>query len=168
MAITNDGDTLVDVLMDIAYADEDDPRACPESDRRARPEQEPALSLSKGRRITAYHRNQAGRMLIDRGAGTNPALAISVAQTDSSAHPEHSQNVEADDEDRPSDDEIWAKIDADLKQMEDAGILHRDPNAPPIDISMYRMPKDFDSTPYEEEEAASFWAEIDLRIERQK
>ena len=42
------------------------------------------------------------------------------------------------------------------------------PDAPPIDISMYRMPKDFDSTPYEEEEFASFKAEIELRVERQK
>ena len=31
-----------------------------------------------------------------------------------------------------------------------------------------RMPKDFDSTPYEEEEAAAFKAEIELRVERQK
>ena len=37
-----------------------------------------------------------------------------------------------------------------------------------IDISKYRMPKDFDYTPYAKEEAAKFWAEIDLRIERQK
>ena len=52
--------------------------------------------------------------------------------------------------------------------MKDEGILTPDPNAPPIDVSMYRMPKDFDSTPYEEEEAASFWANVELRLERQK
>ena len=52
--------------------------------------------------------------------------------------------------------------------MEEAGILTPDPDAPPIDISMYRMPKDFDSTAYEEEEAAAFKAEIELRVERQK
>ena len=52
--------------------------------------------------------------------------------------------------------------------MEEEGILTPDPNAPAIDIPMHRMPKDFDSTPFEKEEAAAFWAEIDLRIERQK
>ena len=71
-------------------------------------------------------------------------------------------------EDLPSDDEVWAKIEADLKRMEDEGILTPDPNGSPIDISNYRFPKDFDSTPYEEEEAAAFKAEIELRLERQK
>ena len=52
--------------------------------------------------------------------------------------------------------------------MIDEGILTPDPNAPPIDISAYRMPKDFDITPYAAEEAAAFRAEIELRIERQK
>ena len=71
-------------------------------------------------------------------------------------------------EDLPSDDEVWAKIEADLKRMEDEGILTPDPNGSPIDISNYRFPEDFDSTPYEEEEAAAFKAEIELRLERQK
>ena len=52
--------------------------------------------------------------------------------------------------------------------MEDEGIITPDPNAPEIDISGYRMPKDFDSTPYEKEEAESFKAEIALQLERQK
>ena len=71
-------------------------------------------------------------------------------------------------EDLRSDEERLAAIEADLNKMIDEGILTPDPNASPIDISAYRMPKDFDITPYAAEEAAAFRAEIELRIERQK
>ena len=156
ISITNDGDTLIDVLMDIAWAD--DPGTKP------------------------FHRNKAGKMLLDRGAGTDPSRVLNgvcpncrqrwTTHACSSAHSEHSPNPDTAEagrvEDLPSDEERWAKIEADLKRMEEAGILTPDPNAPPIDISNYRMPKDFDSTPYEEEEFAAFKAEIELRIERQK
>ena len=118
--------------------------------------------------VTPYHRNRAATLLLDRILGTNPALALSRVE----ARPEHGPAPDAAERDRVedlrSDEERWAKIEADLKQMEEAGILTPDPDAPPIDISMYRMPKDFDSTPYEEEEAAAFKAEIELRVERQK
>ena len=101
-------------------------------------------------------------MLIDRIMGMKPTPFTNVV------HPERSPSIVAKVEDLPSDEERWAKIDADLKRMEEAGILTPDPNATPIDISSYRMPKDFDITPYAKEEAAAFWAEIDLKIERQK
>ena len=156
ISITNDGDTLIDVLMDIAWAED--------------------------LRVKPFHRNKAGKMLLDRGAGTDPSRVLNgvcpncrqrwTTHACSSAHSEHSPNPDTPEagrvEDLPSDEEIWAKIEADLKRMEEAGILTPDPNAPPIDISNYRMPKDFDSTPYEEEEFAAFKAEIDLRVERQK
>ena len=150
--ITNDGDTLIDTLMEIAYADDDDTT------------------------VTSHHRTRAGRILADRGMGTDPnALRSAVCPdcrrkwtTHSGSHDHPDPSTVEKVEDLPSDEEVWAKIEADLKRMEDEGILTPDPNGSPIDISNYRMPKDFDSTPYEEEEAASFRAEIKLRVERQK
>ena len=144
LEITDNGRTIRTALIGIAFASPENPA------------------------VTPYHRNRAATLLLDRILGTNPALALSRVE----AWPEHGPAPDAAERDRVedlrSDEERWAAIEADLKRMEDEGILTPDPNAPPIDISMYRMPKDFDSTPYEEEEAASFIAEIELRIERQK
>ena len=155
LEITNNGQTLRDTLLEIARSP-DDPRACPE--------QEPALSLSKGRRIKPCHRARAARILLDRLLGTDPTSVRSGVSLAPASDAAERNRVE----DLRSDEERWAAIEADLKRMEDEGILTPDPDAPPIDISMYRMPKDFDSTPYEEEEFAAFKAEIELRIERQK
>ena len=144
LEITDNGRTIRTALIGIAFAGPENPA------------------------VTPYHRNRAATLLLDRILGTNPALALSRVE----AWPEHSPAPDAAERDRvedlPSDEERWAKIDADLKRMEEAGILTPDPNATPIDISSYRMPKDFDITPYAKEEAAAFWAEIDLKIERQK
>ena len=159
LAITNNGQTLRDILLEIART-EDDPEDCPEPRRR----------------VTPYHRRRAASLLLDRLLGTDPnALRNGVCPdcrqkwtTHSGSHDHPDPSMVEKVEDLPSDDEVWAKIEADLKRMEDEGILTPDPNGSPIDISNYRMPKDFDSTPYEEEEAASFRAEIKLRLERQK
>ena len=152
--ITNNCRTLMTALTDICRTPDDNPR------------------------VTDYHRVRAGRMLLDRILGANPNAVRSAVcpgcrqswttHTDSSDHTEHKPGMVEKVEDLPSDDEVWAAIKVDLKRMEDKGILTPDPNGSPIDISNYRMPKDFDSTPYEEEEAAAFKAEIELRIERQK
>ena len=166
--ITNNGQMLRDILLEIARA-EDDPEASPEH--------EPALSKSKGRRITPYHRRRAVILLLDRVLGTNPALIGNAVCPECrrrwTTHPDsHSRSqpspTPAPVEDLRSDEERLAAIEADLNKMIDEGILTPDPNAPPIDISAYRMPKDFDITPYAAEEAAAFRAEIELRIERQK
>ena len=151
LEITDGCRTLMTVLTDIYRAPDDD------------------LNVKES------HRVKAGQMLIDRLMGTNPALVQNLvcpecrqrwtSHTDSSDHTEHKPSMVEKVEDLPSDDEVWAAIKADLKRMEDEGILTPDPNGSPIDISSYRMPKDFDSTPYEEEEAAAFKAEIELRIE---
>ena len=158
LAITNNGQMMRDILLEIA-------RTCPEP--------EPALSQSKGRRVTPYHRRRAVVLLLERSLGTDPNAFLpdcrrkwstrggSPTQAESSRDP-------AQIEDTRSDEERWAKIQADLKKLEDQGILTPDPNAPPLDISSYRMPKDFDSTPYEKEEAESFKAQIALQLERQK
>ena len=175
--ITNNGQMLRDILLEIA-------RACPEpvegaeDDPEASPEHEPALSKSKGRRITPYHRRRAVILLLDRALGSDPNAVrngrlprlpskVDNPHLDSPGHPEPSPVV-GQVEDLRSDEERWASIEATLNRMEEEGILTPDPNAPAIDIPMHRMPKDFDSTPFEKEEAAAFWAEIDLRIERQK
>ena len=169
LAITNNGQMLRDILLEIARAEDDDPEASPEH--------EPALSKSKGRRITPYHRRRAVILLLDRALGTDPnALRKRVCpecRRRWTTHPDsHSRSEPSPDpapvEDLRSDEERLAAIEADLNKMIDEGILTPDPNAPPIDISAYRMPKDFDITPYAAEEAAAFRAEIELRIERQK
>ena len=131
LEITNNGRTLMSVLTEICRAPDEDPK------------------------VKDSHRVTAGRMLIDRIMGMKPTPFTSIV------HPEHKPSMVERVEDLPSDEEVWAAIKADLKRMEDEGILTPDPNARPIDISNYRMPKDFDSTPYEEEEAAAFKAEIE-------
>ena len=159
LAITNNGQMLRDILLEIART-EDDPEDCPEPRRR----------------VTPYHRRRAASLLLDRLLGTDPnALHSGFCPdcrqkwtTHSGSHDHSDPSMVEKVEDLPSDDEVWAKIEADLKRMEDEGILTPDPNGSPIDISNYRFPKDFDSTPYEEEEFASFKAEIELRVERQK
>ena len=152
LTITNNGQTLRDTLLEIARA-KDDPKVRP------------------------YHRRRAATLLMDRVLGTDPALIRNgvcpdcrqrwTTHTSSPDHPEPSPVV-GQVEDLRSDEERWASIEATFNRMEEEGILTPDPNAPAIDIPMHRMPKDFDSTPFEKEEAAAFWAEIDLRIERQK
>ena len=152
LTITNNGQTLRDTLKEIARA-KDDPRTKP------------------------IHRTRAARILLDRILGTDPGLVRNglcpdcrqswTTHTSSPDHPEPSPVV-GQVEDLRSDEERWASIEATFNRMEEEGILTPDPNAPAIDIPMHRMPKDFDSTPFEKEEAAAFWAEIDLRIERQK
>ena len=151
--ITNDGDTLIDTLLEIARADDDDPT------------------------VTSYLRTRAGRILTDRFMGTDPNAARNAVCPECrrrwTTHPDSHSRSEpspgpAPVKDLRSDEERLAAIEADLNKMIDEGILTPDPNAPPIDISAYRMPKDFDITPYAAEEAAAFRAEIELRIERQK
>ena len=54
ISITNDGDTLIDVLMDIAWTE--DPGVKP------------------------FHRTRAGKMLLERGAGTDPTPVLRAVQ----------------------------------------------------------------------------------------
>ena len=152
--ITNDGETLVDTLMEIADADPDD--------------------LT----VTSRQRSRAIRILVDRFMGTNPnALKNGVCpdcrrtwttHPGSADHPESDRKVSPGRQVRYVDPVALAEARAEIQRMKDEGILTPDPNAPKIDISRYRMPKDFDITPYAKEEAAAFWADIELRLERQK
>ena len=162
LTITNNGQTLRTILKDIAFADSEDATACPE----------PRL------RITAYHRIRALRILINRLAGTDLLPAHSAvcpdcrrkwstgdgSQTRAKTHPKKKPGRRM----SKVDPEALAEAHAELDRMEEAGILTPDPNAPKIDISSYLPPQDFDLSPYAKEEAAKFWANIELRYERQK
>ena len=79
LEITNNCLTLMSVLTDIYRASDDDPKACPEHVEGACPEPEPALSLSKGRRVKDSHRVRAGRMLVDRITAMYPTAVRSAA-----------------------------------------------------------------------------------------
>ena len=161
LAITNNGQTLRDNLLEIARA-KDNPKACPE----------------QRRRIKTSHRQRAATLLINRLLGTDPnALRSAVCpecrqrwttHPGSHDHPVSDSRVSPGRKVRYIDPEALAEVRAEIQRMKDEGILTPDPNAPKIDISMYRMPKDFDATPYAKEAAAKFWADVELRLERQK
>ena len=178
--ITNNGQMLRDILLEIA-------RACPEpvegaeDDPEASPEHEPALSKSKGRRITPYHRRRAVILLLDRALGTDPNAVWNTVcpdcrqswttHTDSSDHPERGPVANPvlldDDEIEAAKPETWDKVIAELKRLEDEGERTPGPPGPEIDYSAYMPPDDFDLTPYLEQ-AEAFKAKVALRIERQK
>ena len=154
LEITDGCRTLMTVLTDICRAPDDDLK------------------------VKESHRVKAGQMLIDRLLGTDPNALHSAICPDcrrkwsthdgSPAHPDRGEaEVEDPDKDAYSK-EVWDGIIAELKQKEEAGILTPDPNAPDLDISIPEIPEDFDMTPYLDEEAASFRAEIKLRLERRK
>ena len=157
LEITNNGQTLRDTLLEIARSP-DEPKACPE--------QEPALSLSKGRRIKPCHRARAARILLDRLLGTDPTSVrsgVSLAHAPDAAEAKPKFTFDAE-----KLDAAWAEVLANTKRLEDEGIL--DPNRPvrKFDISNLMKATDEEIAPYAAEEAAKFRAEIDLRVERQK
>ena len=131
--ITNDGETLVDTLMEIAEADAADPT------------------------VTSRHRSRAVRILVDRFMGTNPtALKNGVcpecrkkwaAHPGSPAHPESDRKGPPVRQVRYVDPVALAKARAEIQRMKDEGILTPDPTRPKIDISSYLPPDDFDLTP---------------------
>ena len=158
LTITNNGQTLRTTLMEIAFADPGDASVIP------------------------YHRRRAATLLIDRALGTDPSRVHNTvcpecrrrwtAHAGSPAHPEHSHVEgagESQDADKEAfDKEVWEGIIADLRRLEEENNLDPNRPVPKIDMSIYRMPKDFDITPYAAEEAAAFRAEIALRVERRK
>ena len=160
LAITNNGQTLRDILLEIART-EDDPKDCPEPRRR----------------VTPYHRRRAASLLLDRLLGTDPNALHSGVCPDcrrkwtthpgSHDHPEPSRVV-GETEEEPFDREVWEEIIAELNQLEEAGIITPDPDAPEVDMSAYMKWTDEQIAPYAAEVAAKFDAEIALRVERQK
>ena len=162
LEITDGCRTLMTVLTDICRAPDDDSKACPE----------------QRRRIKESHRVKAGQMLIDRLMGTNPnALRSAVCpecrrkwttHPGSHDHPESDRKVSPGRKVRYVDPEALAKARAEIQRMKDEGILTPDPNGPKRRITVPEIPEDFDVTPYLKEGAAKFWADIELRYERQQ
>ena len=143
LTITNNGRTIRTTLIGIAFASPENPA------------------------VTPYHRNRAATLLLDRILGTNPALALSRVE----AWPEHGpapDAAEAKPKVRYVDPEALAEARAEIQRMKDEGILTPDPNAPKLDLSRYFAVTDEEVAPYAKEEAAKFWANVDLRLERQK
>ena len=145
LEITNNCLTLMTVLTDIYRAPDDDPK------------------------VKDSHRVRAGRMLVDRITAMYPNAVRSAADglVLSADYPEHSPKAQ-DDDDEPFDKEVWDGIFAELKQLEEDGVITPDPNAPKYDFSNYLNATDEEVAPYADEEAAKFEAEIKLRLERQK
>ena len=164
ISITNDGDTLIDVLMDIAWAE--DPGVKP------------------------FHRNRAGKMLLDRGAGTDPAPVLRDVQ----ARPEPSQSVPHNPEYPPGyifdptknciycshsialpeghegehriDHEGLAKAFEDIQRMLDEQGITPDPNPPKLRISSPSPEWVANNIDLVRREAAEFRAKLDLQAER--
>ena len=146
LEITNEGETLVDSLMEIAYPRHDDPT------------------------VTPRLRSRASRILADRGMGTDPAALRNAVCPDCrrkwTAHPGHSPN-QAQVEEEPYNKEVWDDIIVKLKALEAKHNLDPNRHIPRLDHSAYMPPDDFDFTPHLEE-ADQFTAEIELRAERRK
>ena len=150
--ITNDGETLVDTLMEIADADPDD--------------------LT----VTSRQRSRAIRILVDRFMGTNPTALKNGVCPDcrrkwtthpgSPDHPDQS-SVVAQVEEEPIDKEAWDRVIVELKEMEKRYNLDPNRSIPRNDYSHYLPPDDFDLTPYLHE-ADAFRAKIALQAERRK
>ena len=156
LAITNNGQTLRDILLEIART-EDDPEDCPEPRRR----------------VTPYHRRRAASLLLDRLLGTDPNALRNAVCPDCrqrwTTHPDsHDNPQQSIVEEEPFDKEVWEEIIADLNQLEEDGVITLDPNAPKTDHSTYMKWTDEEIAPYADEVAAKFDAEIALRVERQK
>ena len=153
LSVTNNGRTLRDALLKVART-KDDPKVKP------------------------YHRQRSATILVNRVLGTNPN-AVHKAVCPScrrkwSTHDGSNTRTETQPKKKPGrrmskvDPEALAKARAEIQRMKDEGILTPDPNAPKIDITPYLPPDDFDLSPYSKEIAAKFWADIELRYERQK
>ena len=146
LEITNNCLTLMAVLTDIYRAPDDDPK------------------------VKDSHRVRAGRMLVDRITAMYPTAVRSAADglVLSADYPEHSPKVQ-DAEEEPFDKEVWDGIIAELKQLEEDGVITPDPNPPKLNYTYCGPPDDYVIPPeVAAEEAAKFRADIALRVERQK
>ena len=169
LAITNNGQTLRDTLLDIAKAD-DDPR------------------------ITPYHRRRATIILIDRALGTDPTPVLRAVQErpepgqSDSDYPDYppgyvfdptkdciycSQSLnmpEGHEGEHRFDHEGMAKALEEVERMLEEQGITRDPNPPKIDYPISMPSKEWVANNIDviREETAKFQEEIKLRIERRK
>ena len=153
LTITNNGQTLRDAMLEIARAKDD-----------------PGVKTS--------HRRRASTLLLERALGTDPNAVRNAVCPECrrkwSTHPDSHTHPESRPQKAPgrrmskADPEALAKARAEIQRMKDEGILTPIPNSKKIDISAYLPPDDFDLSPYAKEEAAKFWTNIELGLERQK
>ena len=119
-----------------------------------------------------HHNLEAAKQLIDNGF---PITGDLICPPDCQHHTVEKAVTPADTTDAAdsTDEETvpdpkWIATVAEIKRMEDEGeipAVEYDPFNPPIDISFYLPPEDFDLTPYLEE-ADAFRARLDLQAER--
>ena len=119
-----------------------------------------------------HHNLAAAKQLIDNGFPLTDALICSpncphhaVGEPDT---PADTTDATDSTEKETVPDPKWIATVAEIKRMEDEGeipAVEYDPFNPPIDISFYLPPEDFDLTPYLEE-ADAFRARLDLQAER--
>ena len=119
-----------------------------------------------------HHNLAAAKQLIERGFPLTDAL---ICHPDCSHHAVEKAVTSADttDDTDSTQEEIvpdpkWIATVAEIKRMEDEGILTPDPNAPKIDMSIYMKGTDEEIAPYAAEAAAKLRDEIELRIERRE
>ena len=169
LAITNNGQTLRDILLEIARA-EDDPR------------------------VTPYHRRRAAIILIDRSLGTDPTPVLRAVQErpepgqSDSDYPDYppgyvfdptkdciycSQSLnmpEGHEGEHRFDHEGMAKALEEVERMLEEQGITRDPNPPKIDYPISMPSKEWVANNIDviREETAKFQEEIKLRIERRK
>ncbi len=170
MDITNDGDTLIDVLIEVAWPE--DPN----------------------REVRPFHRNRAARMLLERAAGRDLTPVVTAVRslpepilsdedypdyppgyvldpTKSCIYCSKSLNMpEGHEGEHRRDHEGLAKVRAMIQRMKDELGIKPDPNAPKRNWPISRPSKEWVANNIEviREEAAKFKEELDLRIERRK
>ena len=118
------------------------------------------------------HNLEAARQLTDNGFPPTDALICRPECTHHSAPAEgaaESMGADGDADEEPFDKEVWDGIIAELKQLEEDGIITPDPNPPKLNYTYCGPPDDYVIPPeVAAEEAAKFRADIALRVERQK
>ena len=119
-----------------------------------------------------HHNLEAAKQLIDNGFPLTDALICPPDCSHHSVEKPDTPSDTTDDADSTDEETVpdpkWIATVAEIKRMEDEGeipAVEYDPFNPPIDISFYLPPEDFDLTPYLEE-ADAFRARLDLQAER--
>ena len=173
ISITNDGDTLIDVLIEVAWPDD---------------------SLEPSRKVKPFHRNRAGKMLLDRAAGRYLTPILTAIQKrpepvlSDEDYPDYppgyvfdptkdciycSQSLdmpEGHEGEHRFDHEGLAKAFEEVERMLEEQGITPDPNPPKIDYPMSGPSKEWEANNIDviREVAAKFREENRLRIERQK
>ena len=119
-----------------------------------------------------HHNLEAARQLTDNGFPITGDLICPPDCTHHSAPAEgaaESMGADGGADEEPFDKEVWDGIIAELKQLEEDGVITPDPNPPKLNYTYCGPPDDYVIPPeVAAEEAAKFRADIALRVERQK